>query len=127
MGPVRHLVRCVPCRGLRFALVLAACHTPSDGTCVDAPFTVRDSAGVVIATTGECDALRPLGWSVALEPDLELGKKRTPLSSVRETCGDWRTVPSPFWMESRERCGCSGREASSGFRCAGADGARVSW
>jgi hypothetical protein len=66
-------VRYDPARGLLFALVLAACHAPSDGTCVDAPFTVRDSAGVVIATTGECDAHRPVGWSVALEPDLELG------------------------------------------------------
>jgi hypothetical protein len=78
MGPERHLVRCVPGRGLLFALVLAACHAPSDGTCVDAPFTVRDSAGVVIATTGECDALRPLGWEVALEPDLELGGEEDP-------------------------------------------------
>jgi hypothetical protein len=73
MGPVRYLVRYDPSRGLLFALVLAACHAPSDGTCVDAPFTVRDSAGVVMATTGECDARRPVGWVVETHPEPELG------------------------------------------------------
>jgi len=60
-------------RVLLAVLGAAACQNPPGRTCVDSPFTVQDSAGVQIVTTGECDARRSLGWVVEALPELELG------------------------------------------------------
>lgn len=55
------------------AILLASCHEGPGGRCTAAPFTIWDSADVQVATTGGCDALRPLGWQVDTNPDLDLG------------------------------------------------------
>ena len=76
-APLRRAVA-LPPGVLAATLLLVACQEGSNQACISAPFTARDSAGVVIATTGECDARRPVGWVVALEPDLELGGEEEP-------------------------------------------------
>ena len=55
------------------ALFAAGCAQPTEEPCRSAPFAMGDSAGVEVASTGGCEALRPLGWEVELRPDVSLG------------------------------------------------------